>query len=261
MSDLQNFWFEDSGDKWEVRFVGTPDAPEWVANDIVNVLYPASIRNDDESKYLAKVPSEWKGRKPVPTLGGQQEMVTLYEPGLYHLITRSDSPRAIPFQKWVFENVLPSIRKTGKYAHGFFADSPATIVLKERRERLEIIQLGMDLFAQLGGIDERTELQVKDLVRDIVLADQLKKPALPGSKRLEYPISDRVIDLGYGVQDNNTLKRIGQIASNLYKAKYGTKPPKREQHVDGTTRLVNLYGEDDLGILDAAIERILGKRT
>jgi hypothetical protein len=178
---------------------------------------------------------------------------------LYHLITRSDSPRAIPFQKWVFENVLPSIRKTGKYAHGFFADSSASIVLKERRERLEIIQLGMDLFAQLGGIDERTELQVKDLVRDIVLADQLKKPALPGSKRLEYPISDRVIDLGYGVQDNNTLKRIGQIASNLYKAKYGTKPPKREQHVDGTTRLVNLYSEDDLGILDAAIKRVLGE--
>lgn len=259
MSDLQNFWFEDSGDRWEVRFVGTPDIPEWVAADVVDVLYPAAAKNQNHSTYLAKVPADWKGSKQVATPGGDQTMTTLYEPGLYYLITRSDSTRAIPFQKWVFENVLPSIRKTGKYSHGFFADNPATIVLKERRERLEIIQLGMDLFAQLGGIDERTELQVKDLVRDIVLADQLKKAALPGSKRLEYPISDRVIDLGYGVQDNNTLKRIGQIASNLYKAKYGTKPPKREQHVDGTTRLVNLYGEDDLGILDTAIKRVLGE--
>lgn len=257
MSDLEQFWFEDSGDRWEVRFVGTPDVPEWVANDVVNVLYPASIKNEDESKYLAKVPVEWKGRKPVPTPGGIQEMITLFEPGLYHLIARSDSPKAIPFQKWVFEDVLPSIRKTGKYAHGFFADDSAITLLKERRERLEIIQLGMDLFAQLGGIDERTELQVKDLVRDIVLADQLKKPALSGSKRLEYPISDRVNDLGYGVQNLNILKRIGQIAAGLYKARHGTKPPKREQFVDGTTRNVNFYSEDDIDIIDAAIKRVL----
>ena len=30
----------------------------------------------------------------------------------------------------------------------------------------------MDLFSQLGGADERTQLQMKDLVRDIVLADR-----------------------------------------------------------------------------------------
>jgi prophage antirepressor-like protein len=257
MTDIQNFWFEDSGDRWEVRFVGTSDVPEWVASDVVDVLYPAAARNQNHSTYLSKVPAEWKGSKPVATLGGEQMMTTLYESGLYYLITRSDSSRAIPFQRWVFEDVLPSIRKTGRYAHGFFADTSAMVVLKERRERLEIIQLGMDLFSQLGGIDERTEVQVKDLVRDIVLADQLKKPALPGSKRLEYPISDRVVDLGYGVQSLNILKRIGQIASNLYKARHGTKPVKREQFVDGTTRQVNLYSEDDLDILDAAIKRVL----
>ncbi len=183
MSDLEQFWFEDSGDKWEVRFVGTPDVPEWVAADVVSVLYPESQKTD-RSNLLAKVPSQWKGMKSVHTPGGVQDMTTLYEAGLYHLIARSDSPKAIPFQRWVFEDVLPNIRKTGKYAHGFFADSSGMTLLKERRERLEIIQLGMDLFAQLGGIDERTELRVKDLVRDIVLADQLKKPALPGSKFL-----------------------------------------------------------------------------
>jgi hypothetical protein len=52
----------------------------------------------------------------------------------------------------------------------------------------------MDLFSQLGGIDERTELHIKDLVRDIVLADKLEKPSLPEgeTRRLEWPISDRV---------------------------------------------------------------------
>lgn len=42
-------------------------------------------------------------------------MATLYEPGLYYLIGRSDSPIAVLFQQWLYEDVLPSIRRTGKY--------------------------------------------------------------------------------------------------------------------------------------------------
>jgi hypothetical protein len=38
------------------------------------------------------------------------------EPGLYRLISRSDKPEAVRFQDWVFEEVLPSIRKTGSYS-------------------------------------------------------------------------------------------------------------------------------------------------
>ena len=46
-----------------------------------------------------------------------QHMKTIYitEAGLYQLIFRSKMPFAETFQKWVLEDVLPSIRKTGKY--------------------------------------------------------------------------------------------------------------------------------------------------
>lgn len=37
------------------------------------------------------------------------------ESGLYQLATKSKMPMAKKFQKWLFEDVLPSIRKTGKY--------------------------------------------------------------------------------------------------------------------------------------------------
>jgi len=252
MSDLEVFQGHT------VRFVGTADKPEWVAADVVNILYPSAVLNKNQSTYLAKVPDEWKGSKPVATPGGIQDMVTLFEPGMYHLIGRSDSPLAVIFQKWVFEEVLPTIRKTGYYASSSGRHLPPA--LEERKARLDIIYMGVDLLSQLGGIDERTELQFKDLVRDIVLADKLDRPALPDgqTKRLEYPISDRLIDLGYGVQDSNILKSIGQIASNLYKARYGNRPPQREQFVDGTTRLVRLYSEDDLDIVDQAIKQKLG---
>ncbi|MEO0533340.1 MAG: hypothetical protein AAF215_05685 [Cyanobacteria bacterium P01_A01_bin.123] len=48
----------------------------------------------------------------------------------------------------------------------------------------------------LGGIDPKTKLHLKDLIRDILLEDKLDKPALPGG-RLEWPVSDRAKHFGY----------------------------------------------------------------
>lgn len=42
-------------------------------------------------------------------------MVVLSEHGLYFFLNRSDKPRAIPFQKKVAGEILPAIRKTGRY--------------------------------------------------------------------------------------------------------------------------------------------------
>lgn len=64
---------------------------------------------------IAHVPDEWKGVRSVLTPGGQQEMATLKEAGLYFYLNRSDKPAALPMQKWVSGEVLPSIRRTGGY--------------------------------------------------------------------------------------------------------------------------------------------------
>lgn len=42
-------------------------------------------------------------------------MIFIHEPNLYRLIFRSDKPEARRFQDWVFNEVLPAIRKTGEY--------------------------------------------------------------------------------------------------------------------------------------------------
>lgn len=42
-------------------------------------------------------------------------MLTLSEPGLYFFLGRSDKPKALPFQKWLAGDVLPSLRKSGRY--------------------------------------------------------------------------------------------------------------------------------------------------
>lgn len=49
------------------------------------------------------------------TNGGNQTLVFIDEGNLYRLITHSKLPEAEKFENWVFDEVLPSIRKTGKY--------------------------------------------------------------------------------------------------------------------------------------------------
>jgi prophage antirepressor-like protein len=52
------------------------------------------------------------------TLGRQQEANFINEPNLYRVIFRSDKPEAVKFQDWVFNEVLPALRKDGKYEIG-----------------------------------------------------------------------------------------------------------------------------------------------
>ncbi|MFT2139074.1 phage antirepressor KilAC domain-containing protein [Bacillus cereus] len=51
----------------------------------------------------------------VPTNSGVQTKKFINEPNLYRLIVKSKLPQAEQFEKWVFEEVLPSIRKHGAY--------------------------------------------------------------------------------------------------------------------------------------------------
>lgn len=65
---------------------------------------------------IAHVPEEWRGVRTVLTLRrGEQEMLTLSEQGLNFFVLRSDKPAALPFQKWLAGEVLPALRRTGRY--------------------------------------------------------------------------------------------------------------------------------------------------
>lgn len=54
-------------------------------------------------------------KRRLPTNGGVQEMKVIPEGDVYRLITHSKLPAAEKFESWVFDDVLPSIRKTGSY--------------------------------------------------------------------------------------------------------------------------------------------------
>ena len=55
-------------------------------------------------------------REVIDNLGRKQEKKYISEGNLYRLIIRSKLPAAERFERWVFDEVLPTIRKYGAYA-------------------------------------------------------------------------------------------------------------------------------------------------
>ncbi|MCP4355760.1 MAG: hypothetical protein GY793_09065 [Proteobacteria bacterium] len=52
----------------------------------------------------------------IDRLGRNQNLTIINEGALYQLVFRSKKEQAMKFRKWVTHEVLPSIRKTGKYS-------------------------------------------------------------------------------------------------------------------------------------------------
>jgi anti-repressor protein len=64
---------------------------------------------------LSRLDEDEKGARSTHTLGGEQSVSVVNEPGLYALTLGSRKPEAKAFKRWVTHEVLPSIRRTGRY--------------------------------------------------------------------------------------------------------------------------------------------------
>ena len=109
MNDLQIFNNEEFG---EVRMANIDGKPYFVATDVATALGYATPR-DAISRHCKGVV-----KHDTPTSSGVQSMSYINEGDLYRLIMKSKLPSAERFEKWVMEEVLPSIRKNGGYIAG-----------------------------------------------------------------------------------------------------------------------------------------------
>lgn len=99
----------DNSQFGSLRVVKDEDGePRFVAKDVLNVLAL-------DHTALRKLDDDEKGRDSIPTPGGNQQMVTVSEAGLYILVLSSKKPEAKAFKRWVTHEVLPAIRKDGGY--------------------------------------------------------------------------------------------------------------------------------------------------
>lgn len=86
------------------------DQPLFVAADVAEALGYKDKTNAIKQHCKGVVKHH-----PLQTNGGTQEVRVIYEPDLYRLVVGSRLPSAEKFEKWIFDEVLPAIRKTGGY--------------------------------------------------------------------------------------------------------------------------------------------------
>ena len=69
----------------------------------------------EDKRKLSEISQESKRNESFPFKGNGGECIYINESGLYSLILRSKLESAKEFKRWVTSQVLPSIRKTGRY--------------------------------------------------------------------------------------------------------------------------------------------------
>lgn len=107
--------FEDHN----VRHVFT-DEPVFIGRDVCEAVGISKYRDA-----LAQLDPDERVSVVVDTLGGPQGMTAVTESGIYSLMFISRSDKVKPFKRWLTHEVLPSIRKTGRY--------DTTIALPDRK--------------------------------------------------------------------------------------------------------------------------------
>ena len=164
MSSLSIFQFRNS----QVNTLIKDNEIWFLANDICKIL---DFKNPRTA--VSNHCKPWGVLKQdTPTNSGVQSMIYINEPNLYRLIVKSRKPEAEDFEKKVFEEVLPAIRKTGSYsasqsAHAFDLISieqqkriHQAVVSRSKRTCVPYQKIYADLHAYLG-IDSYKTMPVK----------------------------------------------------------------------------------------------------
>ena len=122
----------------------------------------------------------------LPTSGGTQEVKYIPEGDLYRLIVRSKLPSAEKFERWVFDEVLPELRRTGSYGSNINLEEviakTATAVVSEvmkqiipvtnpetMRECIEPERFGRK---HSPGIIDKLEPAIKKEVEEMIISNR-----------------------------------------------------------------------------------------
>lgn len=147
MNEIQIFNNTEFG---EIRTAEIEGKPYFMATDIAKALGYTNPNKaiNDHCRAITKC--------ATPISGKIQEVNFIPEGDVYRLIARSKLPQAEKFEKWVFDEVLPSIRKTGGYIAGqeHMTDDELlanAILVAQRKiaERDKVIQAQNDTITEL----------------------------------------------------------------------------------------------------------------
>lgn len=155
----------------------------------------------------------------TPTAGGTQQVNYIPEGDLYRLIVSSKLPAAEKFERWVFDEVLPSIRKTGGYGgvniEQIIAQTATAVVSEVMKQLIPIIMKTTGSGTHTAPKRKAKKCTSTQPLKMELLAPEVKEQA------------DNMLASGdYSCQQvanfivNTTGEYISQVAVNRYKNKY-----------------------------------------
>lgn len=154
MNELKIFENNEFG---SVRTIEINRKTYFIANDVAKAL--GYIETAKAVRTHCKGVSEMD----IPTNGGIQKMKVIPEGDIYRLIIKSQLPTAEKFESWIFDEVLPSVRKHGMYAKDEILENPDLLIsiaqeLKAEREKNKLLQ------------DDNERMKQKEIFADAVTA-------------------------------------------------------------------------------------------
>lgn len=172
-TQIQMFAKEEFG---KIRTIVLNEEPWFVAKDVCDILEvnnsrQAMTRLEDFEKNSVILNDGNKGNPNITVIS---------ESGFYALVLSSRKPIAKPFRIWVTSEVLPSIRKTGKYVAK--TDGELFQKLGELEQKFGLTVM------QLNNVEETLDIQNKKL--DAVMDNMTLTTVQQG--RLQRAVKDRV---------------------------------------------------------------------
>lgn len=163
MSNLTIFNNNEFG---EIRTLEENGKPLFCGKDVASALGYKNI-NDAIARHCKGVV-----KHDTLTNGGIQSLSFITEGDLYRLITNSKLPSAEKFECWVFDDVLPTIRKHGLYAKEELLNNPDLFIsalqqLKAEKEKIKNLELENAQNKQIIG-----ELKPKASYYDLILQNK-----------------------------------------------------------------------------------------
>ena len=181
----------------------------------------------------------------IPTTSGNQTMTFISEGDVYRLIVHSKLPSAERFERWVFDEVLPSIRKHGAYMTREklweIATSPevllklCTDLLAERQENAVLREQN----AQLVGKAAFYDLFI-DLKHSTNLRTTAKELVVPERRFVRFLLEQRFVYrtasgnvLPYAKPSNDGLFCVKDFCNHGHIGSYTLVTPQGKLHFAG----------------------------
>lgn len=190
MRNLIPFQFESS----EVRAVVVDGSPLFGSRDVALALgyanpaeaYQTHCKSLKLLSYSELLELKWVNPNPR----GEYVMP---ESDVYRLIVKSEKPEAERFEKWLFEEVLPSIRQTGSYS--IPTTKPQTVKLTgEERGRLMLAREAYKTAKLFGFAENMAVLSAENFVRNTtgvgVLVSMGATHLLADPKGMTYTVTE-----------------------------------------------------------------------